>query len=100
MKNQVSKQSGMTETIRLDQYDVQANSLPLASSRNQTGSGRYCGACGYKNPENVQDCLNCTATLGLNCRSCGQAVSVGSKFCGQCGTRPGPRKTITPSVPT
>jgi len=48
---------------------------------------RLCANCGHQNPDHVDFCLNCAATLGQHCPACGQPVPAGNKFCGQCGAR-------------
>ncbi len=48
---------------------------------------RYCFACGHENPDDIDICLSCAASLGQNCQACGQTVPAGNRFCGQCGTR-------------
>jgi len=48
---------------------------------------RQCANCGHQNPDHIDFCLNCAATLGQHCPACGQPVPAGNKFCGQCGAR-------------
>ena len=50
-----------------------------------------CNACGHKNPEEVNYCQECGASLAAaapkHCTSCGIELAPGTRFCGGCGAR-------------
>ncbi len=46
---------------------------------------KTCHLCGHQNPDNVEFCLACAATLGPQCPQCHQTVPPGNKFCVYCG---------------
>ncbi len=59
---------------------------------------RNCSICGHQNPEIVQSCIKCSAALTPTCPGCRQPVSVGDKFCRQCGVRlPETERSVAPA---
>jgi len=50
-----------------------------------------CNACGHKNPEGVNFCQDCGASLAVAgtrfCTTCGIELASGTRFCGGCGAR-------------
>ncbi len=51
-----------------------------------------CPSCGYKNPVGTKFCGNCGTKLAEStgkrfCTACGQEVAAGAKFCGNCGAK-------------
>ncbi|HUG35964.1 MAG TPA: adenylate/guanylate cyclase domain-containing protein, partial [Candidatus Limnocylindrales bacterium] len=64
-----------------------------------------CPRCQVQNRDGVRFCEECGARLEVTCPSCGSAVGLDKKFCGQCGTglgggepaeRPPTPQTYTP----
>jgi len=45
-----------------------------------------CTHCGVNNPEEMNFCEECGASLAPKCSNCGQEVRPTAKFCGKCGT--------------
>src|SRR5262245_37543626 len=45
-----------------------------------------CASCGFANPEGMNFCGKCAASLSPPCPQCGFANPPGFAFCGQCAT--------------
>ncbi len=45
-----------------------------------------CPRCQHENRPGSKFCLECGASLGLVCTSCGNGLPTGSRFCDKCGT--------------
>src|SRR6516162_1609250 len=45
-----------------------------------------CPRCQHENRPGSKFCLECGASLGLVCTSCGTGLPAGSRFCDKCGT--------------
>lgn len=45
----------------------------------------HCPACQFDNPDGMQFCIECGASLARACPNCGASVVPHAKFCGQCG---------------
>ena len=82
-----------------NQPDLSPNSLATTLSP-APGSGPVsCARCGHDNPETVERCLICTASLVLTCPKCQQPVVRGGKFCGHCGIPlKGTRSSVEPGA--
>ncbi len=44
-----------------------------------------CPRCHHENPSRAKFCLECGASFGPKCSSCGTGLSASAKFCGDCG---------------
>ena len=90
MNNHLPPKLGNRESVRLKvrlkNRVANMNTVPTLVPPDKNRRVRFCGGCGYQNSQRAKVCINCTAPLGVNCTTCGQAVPGSSKFCGQCGT--------------
>ena len=68
----------------------QAQKTAEAAKAAEDAKGR-CSECGHKNPDGVNFCQECGASLApaaaRHCTSCGAELAAGVRFCGSCGSK-------------